>query len=465
MNAIRQSWLVAVREMRERSRSRAFRASLVAMVLVVVGVITVPTMLDTGTGAKDIGVTGASPDELDRAIRDQGIAIGITTRVHRYDDLATGEAAVRDGDIDVLVVDARRLEWERRKDDQLQSVVTGAIQLIAVRERAAAAGVDPDDLLALIAPVAVDNVELGSVAGRGTDDEAAAFLMTVVLFIAISTYGNLVLAGVVEEKSSRVVEVLLARIPARNLLAGKVAGIGLLGLAQMGITAIAAVVAVATVDSFDVPAARGTVFAWAIVWFVLGYALYAMIYGALGSLASRTEDAQSVAGPVMALLLVGYFASFAAIGSPDSGWARLLSFFPGTAPLAMPNRVAMGAASWWEPVLAVAITLLAIAGLVVLSGRVYAGAVLHTGPTMRLRDAWRRTALAHAAPVPATASTSERVTTAVLGVVSVGVGLAVGLLTHDLVVAVAAGAASFATAARIAKVVAGHGHRHHYGHS
>ena len=185
-----------------------------------------------------------TPTELPRAIQAQGDAVGITARVHRYDSVAAGEEAVRDGDVDVLVVDAQRLEWRRQADEQLRAVVTGAIQLVAVRERAAAAGISPDDLLALVAPVPVENVELGAVAGRSPDDETAAFVMTVVLFLAITTYGSLVLTGVVEEKSSRVVEVLLARMPARNLLAGKVAGIGLLGLAQIAVTALVALVAV-----------------------------------------------------------------------------------------------------------------------------------------------------------------------------------------------------------------------------
>ena len=132
--------------------------------------------------------------------------------------------------------------------------------------------------------------------------------------------------------------------------------------------------------------------AWVVVWFVLGYALYAMAYGALGSLASRTEDASSVAGPVSYVLLAGYWASYIAVANdPDSGWSQLVSLFPATAPFAMPGRIALGAAAWWEPVLAVAITLAAIAGLVVFAGRVYTGAILHTGPTLKLRDAWRGT--------------------------------------------------------------------------
>jgi ABC-2 type transport system permease protein len=296
---------------------------------------------------------------------------------------------VRDGDIDVLVVDAKKLEWQREPDEQLRAVVAGAIQLIAVEERAAAAGIDPDDLRSLVAPIPIDDIHLGSVAGRSPDDETAAFLMTMLLFFAVTTYGNLVLTGVVEEKASRIVEVLLARMPPRNLLAGKVTGIGLLGLGQVGVTALAALVAVAAVDSFDVPAVRGSVIAWAVVWFVLGYALYAMVYGAIGSLASRMEDAQNIAGPVMVVLVIGFFASFAVIGSPDTTWARLVSLFPATAPFAMPNRIAMGTALWWEPMLAVALTVAVIVGLVHLGGRVYTRAILHTGTTLRLRDVWR----------------------------------------------------------------------------
>jgi ABC-2 type transport system permease protein len=389
MTGMRQAWLVALREGRERSRSRAFQAGLVVMLVVVVAVIVAPAMLDTGGGSKDVGLTGAVPGELSSAIRDQGDAIGTTVRVRWYDDVAAGEEAVRAEDVDVLVVDTQRLEWRDAPDQQLQAIVTGAIQLGAVQERAAAAGIDPDDLLALVTPVPVENVELGLATGRSPDDGTAAILMTALLLMAIFIYGNLVLTGVVEEKSSRVVEVLLARIPARNLLVGKIAGIGLLGFAQFVVTALAALVATLAADSIDIPAVGGGVLAWVVVWFVLGYALYAMAYGALGSLASRTEDAQSVAGPVGYVLVAGYWAAFLAVsGDPDGGWSRLLSQFPATAPFAMPGRIALGSVAWWEPLLAVALTLAAIAGLVAFAGRVYTNAILQTGPTLRLRDAW-----------------------------------------------------------------------------
>ena len=105
MNGARQTWLVAAREMRERSRSRAFLASLIVMVVVVAGIIVLPSLLSSSGGTKDIGVTGSIPNELPRAIQTQGDAVDIHARVHRYDTLAAGQQAVRDGDIDVLVVD------------------------------------------------------------------------------------------------------------------------------------------------------------------------------------------------------------------------------------------------------------------------------------------------------------------------------------------------------------------------
>lgn len=390
MTGLRQAWLVARRELRERSRSKAFLAGLVVMLVVVVAAVLVPTMLERGAVTRDVGIVADVPAELPDALSAQARAVDVRVRVHRFDTLADGERAVREGDVDVLVVGRDRLEWRGTADERLRAVVTGSIQLVAVQARAVAAGIDPAALLAVVAPVPVENVELGVVRGRSPDDEAAAYVMTLLLLIALATYGGLVLSGVVEEKSSRVVEVLLARMPARTLLAGKVIGIGLLGFGQLVLTAIAALIATMVADSVDVPAVSGDVLAWVVVWFVLGYALYAMSYGAIGSLASRSEEASGVTGPITALLLAAYWASLVAVsGDPEGGWSRAVGLLPVTAPFAMPGRIALGVAAWWEPALAVALSMVAIAALVWFGGRVYAGAILHTGATLKLRDAWR----------------------------------------------------------------------------
>jgi ABC-2 type transport system permease protein len=395
-----------------------------------------------------------------------GGAVDTTIRIHHYDTRADGEAAVRDGDVDVLVVDAQQLEWRNHADEQLKAVVVGAIQLIALRDRAEAAGINADQLLAIVEPAPVADVELGQIEGRSPDDETAAFLMTMILFFSISTYGAMVLSGVVEEKSSRTVEVLLARMPARNLLAGKIAGIGLLGLAQIAATALVALVAASLTDSFDVPAVRGSVLAWAVVWFVLGYSLYATVFGTLGSLASRTEDASSITGPVSIILVLGFFASFAAIGSADTTWAQLVSWFPLTAPLAMPNQIAMGAATWWDPLVAVILILATIAALVVLGGRVYTRAILHTGATLSLGEAWRGAPRPSHQESPVTIrptqpkevvavtqpTTREARTPIYVIVVAIVVGGVVFALAGDFVLGVGVGAAVFVLARQGIKV-------------
>jgi ABC-2 type transport system permease protein len=479
MNGVRQGWLVARREMRERSRSRAFQASVLLMIVGVAAVLILPALLKP-VSTRDIGLTGPAPAALAATITQQARAAGVTARVHPYASLATGEQAVRQGRLDVLVAGARRLEWKGKPDEQLKAVVTGAIQLAIVRERADAAGISPGSLAALLAPVPVTSVELGSVAGRGPGDEMAVLVMTIVLFFGISVFGQMVLTGVLEEKASRVVEVLLARIPARVLLAGKIAGIGLLGLAQIAVTALAALVAVTAVHSIDVPAVRGPVLAWALVWFVLGYTLYATVYGALGSLGSRVEDAQAVAGPVTAVMMVAYFASFVTVGKPGSTAAKALSYFPLTAPMAMPGRIAMGATSWWEPVVAAVLTLAATAGLVVLAGRVYTMAILHSGPALSLHDVWRDKAAsgpgvsgagtreAEPRPQPADVTAGGRTTMTgsdltrhrwlitVLTGVGVVVGVAIAIITADVIIGVAAGAGFIAVANQMVRLWARH---------
>ncbi len=389
MTAANQGWLVARREMRERARSRAFRISTLLMLLVVIALVVLPRLLDTTDSTRNVGISGATSEVFEHALSSQADSDGTTIHLRRFDNLAVGEQALRDEDVDVLVVEAQRLEWRGRADAELQSLVVDAIQVATVQQRAAAAGVDPDTVARMLSPVPVESVQIGATPGRSADDGTAAVLMTAALMTAIIIYGNLVLTGVVEEKSSRVVEVLLARVPARALLGGKVVGIGLLGLGQLAVTAVVALLTSMAVDSVDLPSVSGGVLAWVLVWFVLGYALYAMVYGALGSLASRTEDAQAVAGPVGYVLIAGYWVSFLALSAdPDGLWARTLSLFPATAPLAMPGRIALGATAWWESPLAVILTLSAIAGLVVFAGRVYRNAILRTGAVLRLRDAW-----------------------------------------------------------------------------
>ena len=388
MNGVRQAWLVARREMRERSRSRAFQASVVFLIVGVAAMLILPVLLKPSS-TRDVGVTGPAPAALAATIAGQAQAAGITARVHPYASLAAGEQAVRQGQVDVLVADARRLEWKGKADEQLKAVVTGAIQLATVRERAAAAGISPGALAALLTPAPVSECPARLSAGpepRRRGRRPGHDRRAVLRHQRLRPDGADRRAGGEGQPRRRGAPGPdpASRPAGRQDRRHRPARAGADRRDRAGRARRRA-----AVGSVDVPAVRGPVLAWALVWFVLGYALYATVYGALGSLGSRVEDAQAVAGPVTVVMVLAYFASFATIGQPDSVFARAISYFPLTAPMAMPGRIAMGAAAWWEPVAAAALTLAAIAGLVQLAGRVYTRAILHSGPALSLRDIWR----------------------------------------------------------------------------
>ena len=150
MSAVNQGWLVARREMRERSRSRGFRISLLLMLLVTVAMVILPGLLDTADTTKNVGVSGTTSAMFEQTLSTSSESGDLTVRLRRFDNLTAGENALRDEKVDVLVVDGRRLEWRGNEDAELQALVTSSIQVATVRQRAATAGVDPGTVTQLL---------------------------------------------------------------------------------------------------------------------------------------------------------------------------------------------------------------------------------------------------------------------------------------------------------------------------
>jgi ABC-2 type transport system permease protein len=216
-----------------------------------------------------------------------------------------------------------------------------------------------------------------------------AFAGLLLMYMAILTYGTWTLMGVTEEKTNRVVEVLLAAVEPWQLLAGKVLGIGMLGLAQFVLTVLFAVVTIRITGAFELPAIPTAALPMLIVWFLLGYTLYAVGFAAAGSLVSRMEDAQTVATPFTIMSVVGFFISIQTLDDPSGIVAQVTSFIPVTAPFAVPVRLAFGAIEWWELTLSVLLMVGAIAGLIRLAGKVYSGGLLRFGAKVSWREAFR----------------------------------------------------------------------------
>jgi ABC-2 type transport system permease protein len=208
-----------------------------------------------------------------------------------------------------------------------------------------------------------------------------------VLYGLLILFGQFVAQGVVEEKSSRVVELLLATMKPWQLLAGKIVGLGLLGLAQIVVIAVVGVVGALAFDLVDIPGELIGTAVSVVLWFVLGYAFYAAIFAVAASLVSRQEDLAAVIMPTTLVLVVAFVVGIQASADPDGPLAVITSFVPGLSPLVMPVRQAAGDVAVWEIALAVVAMLIAITLIVRVGGRIYAGALLRTGGRTKMREA------------------------------------------------------------------------------
>jgi ABC-2 type transport system permease protein len=208
------------------------------------------------------------------------------------------------------------------------------------------------------------------------------------LYGLLAMYGQWVAQGIVEEKQSRVVEVLLAAVRPTELLGGKVLGLGVLGLAQILLFAGLAAGGLTLTEVIDMPAASWRSIALVIPWYVLGYLLYALIFAAAGSLVARVEELQSAVMPAILVLIGALFAAQFALAAPDSTVASVAGIVPFTAPIVQPILLAVGQATWWEVLLAIAIALATIALLLPLTARLYRGGILRTGSRVSFAEAW-----------------------------------------------------------------------------
>ena len=195
-----------------------------------------------------------------------------------------------------------------------------------------------------------------------TEADQARFLVAnigaVLILVGIFSFGFTVLTGVVEEKQSRVVEVVLSTVRARDLLMGKVLGIGVLGIVQLIVFVVAAIAAALITDRLTLPTTTPGAVALLGLWFILGYLLYSTALGFLGALASRMEEASNASTPVTMVAMISYFvAIFAVINDPEGTVATIATFFPPSAPFVVPLRAAFDAIPPWQIGLSVLITL------------------------------------------------------------------------------------------------------------
>jgi ABC-2 type transport system permease protein len=351
--------LVARREFTERVRERSFMISTGITLAIVALVVVLPAALGFG-GPTEYTVNPS--DERDFAIAK------VATEI---DESFDAQVTIGDANPDVDINHGEIYSHEPADDDLVailqvanQQVDANAVAPLTVRSDV------PED--------------------PGQDDKAAiAFFAILILYGQLLTYGYWVAMGVVEEKASRVVEVLLATIRPVQLLAGKVIGLGLLGLGQLLAISVFGLAIAAATGAVDVDGTLIGAVALSLVWFVLGYAFYAAAYAAAGALVPRQEEIQSSTTPLTMMILVSLFAGFAVNQNPDGTLGHVTAFIPPMAPITMPSRIILGEAPAWEVAASVAVMLLATVLLVPLAARIYSAVVLRTGSAVKFREALR----------------------------------------------------------------------------
>jgi ABC-2 type transport system permease protein len=373
--------LVAGREVSTRIRDKGFIISSIVILLVIVGAVVIQVVTGSGDDESRIGLVGGDAALL-TALETQGEALDVDVEVVQFDDEAAARTAVDDEDVDgALLAGDDELIVRESAGGTLEAIVQGAVGQLAVAQQLTDAGISELD----VPEVAVTALD----ADAAADEQrvVAAVFGVVILYSLLILFGQFIAQGVVEEKSSRVVELLLATMRPWQLLAGKILGLGVLALGQIVAIGVVAVVAALSFDVVEVPGDLISTVAIVIAWFVLGYAWYAAVFAVAASLVSRQEDLATVLMPTSMVLIVAFFIGIQAASDPGGLLARVTSYIPGLSPLVMPVRQAAGEVALWEVALAVVLMVLAIVLVVRLGGRIYSGALLRTGGKIKMREA------------------------------------------------------------------------------
>ncbi len=380
-------WIIARREIVTRVRSKPF---IVLTALLFVGVIAVAVLANVLGGGDDkreitIGLAGAGVESAE-LLRSGSPTLDVEVVVDR----AT-LAAVEDGDINVLF-DGEALTWENFPDPQIDGYIRDSLSAAQFGERANELGLDQGEIQTLFEPVEIEEIRLGGDNSQFGLRFAAAGVSGLATFMLLQIWGTFLMMGVIEEKSSKVVEILLSHVRPRTLLAGKVVGLGLLALGQMIILVGGLVVGLLLVQDIDVPSGVWTTAPLSLMTFILGFAFYSSMYAAVGATVSRQEDANSAQIPAILPLMSGYMIAAFSIENPDNLAVVIGSFVPFTAPVLLPFRNAFADLPLWQVALSLATLAVSSVLMIRLAGWIYRYSLLRSGVRTTYSDLWRNRA-------------------------------------------------------------------------
>jgi len=404
----RAVYLIARRELLTRIRGKVFViGTVVAVALIAVYALLQLLVIDriNTTTTFKVGFSGPAT-VLAQPVEAASPALGFKVHVSEIATEAQGRSDVRAGSLDALVdgtPGAPQVLVKTGIDPTLQAALASLAKQHVLSTDLSAAGLSPATVESQLNAVALRIDTLQPATAAQLQGPIIGFVMAFALYIFIGIYGGVIGQGVVAEKASRVVEILLSTVRPGQLLLGKVVGIGLVGLIQLGIIALCGLLFTVPTGVLALPGAAIGAVLIGVMWFVLGFILYALMLAATASLVSRVEEVSSATVPVTMLLVVtwllAYVVAIPAIDAVTGGGAAphglatlttVLSLIPPFTPVLMSIRMAAGEVPLWEGLLAILLVLGSIAGVTWLGARIYANSVLRFGARIRIRDALRR---------------------------------------------------------------------------
>lgn len=368
---------IARREFVERARDKGFLISTAITLIVLVGFIVAGSVIG-GPTRYDVAVVGEGSTETGRRIATTAEALGVDVSVLTPSDEDAAIQAVRDGAADAALVAEDRIVVRSDPPDEL----TAVMQAVSVRARSEAAleaaGLSGEEIAEALGQPPLPVRALEPRDPQQDENSGTAFIGILVLYGQIFAYGYWVAAGVVEEKSSRVIEVLLSAVRPSQLLRGKILGIGLLGLCQLLLIGVVALGVSLLLGTLDFPSGAIATVGLVMVWFVLGFFFYAGLFAVAGAIVTRQEDLQTTMTPLTIVIVASFFVGINAVSNPESTLAVVASLLPPSAPLVMPSRIVLGETGPFVALLSAGLSIAATVALVPIATRIYSRAVLRT---------------------------------------------------------------------------------------
>jgi len=419
---MRKVWAVIRREFVERVRSKWFMVSTILGPVFMIGITVLPSLLATRAGrVNHIVVLDAGSGTFAERLRTQLVGSGRFTvdLIEAASDRQTvvGDSlteAIRsealDGFLSVspATLESGRSEYRGRNVSSLRDMATmeSVLRQAVVTERLTRQGVDPAVVQEAQRGIDLRTLRVTKHGATGESGMVTFFLgygVALILYMVILIYGINVMRSVLEEKQTRIIEVLVSSLRPFQLMLGKVIGVGGVGLFQFGIWTFTGYLMVhfraqilgafhvplEQMNAFTFPAISATLLAVVGAYFVLGYLLYAALFAVVGASVTADSEAQQAQQPVMMLLVFSLIVSFAALNDPSGQLAVVTSMIPLSSPIIMPVRVATSDVPSAQLALSLVLAIATVLAVVWLSARVYRIGILMYGKRPSVKELWR----------------------------------------------------------------------------